>query len=392
MSSQTNNATEWNTRTIEGIENMRDLKRLVFTIGGQMEDWVEVNKMNWAAVKALSTLSEVHFVLEEAPCTPMEEEELPEVYRMLDNIISEIGDKSVSVEGMDIRYIDTVLKHENVKVFQRAEEFSQIAPYLNNQRVFFSIPVLEGNVNDILKSGILASNLVKSVRLDWEEDDEEKAASLATTIDLSPYVQLKSITLGSLDVKCEWKMPVSVTELDIKYEKVINMGELTLLESLTGSSVPTCVLPKLKTLSLFQPQEIDVEALRHLPALEELSINYSRAASIDVSNTPLKCLRVRNCKCVSLSLPSNVLKFEAISSSFEVLECPASLQELVLNGADELKSLSFLGNNLNTVVLMRCNKLEPFDLPQSVETVKMMIKDRQLIKNLPFFEQKQVFN
>ncbi|EDS89254.1 hypothetical protein EHI_120950, partial [Entamoeba histolytica HM-1:IMSS] len=117
-----NKIRNWKTDSLcSNVNEMKSLKKLNITLGGDMQGWICAKEMNWKGLRDIETLSLVRIILEEEPSTPLEEDELKQVYEEFISILKEIGNRpEIIVEGVALEYIQQILSlGNNIKVIKK---------------------------------------------------------------------------------------------------------------------------------------------------------------------------------------------------------------------------------------------------------------------------------
>ncbi|EDR21777.1 hypothetical protein EDI_334460 [Entamoeba dispar SAW760] len=383
-----NKIRNWKTDSLcSNISEMKSLKKLNITIGGDMQGWICAKEMNWKGLRDIETLRFVRITLEEEPSTPLEEDEIKQVYEEFISILKEIGNRpEIIVEGVALEYVQSILSlGNNIKVIKKVRSIDGIEELNKNKRFIAIIDEIEGEVLPLIESGILTKYGITKATFTWEDEHGE---GKHPTIDLKQFECLKSIHYGPMDVQCEWILPTTITELSALKENITNLSQLQQLKELTFSSIPQCSLEQLTSLELYEPQDFNgIEKLK----CQEIHIFYYRGQELNLDKSTAKKIIIRDCFSNSLHLGNQVERLEISSSEFKTIECPESLKDLVLNNLDNLEEIKF-NKSLKTFQCMRCMKLTKIELPITVESIKMMRSEQKHILNLDYFKEHNIIN
>ncbi|KAL7715224.1 Leucine-rich repeat containing protein [Entamoeba marina] len=381
-----NKIREWHTNSlIDNINQLISLTRLYITIGGDIQGWESANSMKWNELSKLPKLQFVKLILEDAPSTPIEDNEIPRVHSMLLDIIKQIGFKPIIVvSGCSKKQVSDILAlGYNIKVIQEVQRFEDMSAYTSNPNFIVKLNGVEGETMPILNSHVIDKYALEKVKFEWTDEHGE---GKNPTVDLRKLSVLKSFNVGPMDVNPHWLLPTSLTSISALKQDIGNMSEMVNLESLTYHQIQHISLPSLTELVLYQSPLINATDLQMFSSLIRLELRYyQNAEKLDLSSLPLRYAYFQNCTNSELVLPSTLQTLDLVTCSLKGLICPQSTTKLVLNGLESLENLSCDASSLETFIFIKCNNVKPFTLPTTLTSLRIMKRDQSKVQNADYF-------
>ncbi|ELP93413.1 hypothetical protein EIN_058680 [Entamoeba invadens IP1] len=365
---------------------MTSLRNLEIFIQGDNVGWQYVDADDFKQLSLLENLKTVKIVIEDAPATPLEDDEKPEIYENFISAITSIGPKPfVVVVNCDPQYTKQILDiGYNIRVRQNVRDISEFAQEIKNDRFNIVTYDITGNVNDVIDNNVIQKYGIPVVELSWMEDKPE---GKERTFDLSKYNALYDFSLSIMDVKCHWVLPTNLTRLSVLDENIVNLSQLQDLQILIRDQIPQCPLNQLTNLQLFRPKKVSAKEINDIGNVKEFSVEYFREEVLDLKDLKATTVHIRNFFGKTIILSNNVEYLDVACINVEQLVIPKSVKTLICNQSDKLITLHFEEEiQLESITMFCCKNLNKFTLPKSVKTLKLQSDIKAKVLNIQDFK------